>query len=72
MGVGTKSSQKEVGGPESKKGGEKPGEPEEPEVLVLETTLAHLPLHQLSLAQVLAGILAVSSQADIARPGSQC
>ena len=66
MGVGTKSSQKEVGGPESKKGGEKPGEPE-----ILETTLAHLPLHQLSLAQVLAGILAVSSQADIARPGSQ-
>ena len=70
MGVGTKSSQKEVGGPESKKGGEKPGEPGEPEVL--ERRLAHLPLHQLSLAQVLAGILAVSSQADIARPGSQC
>ena len=69
MGVGTKSSQKEVGGPESKKGGEKHGEPEDPEVQ--ETTLAHLPLHQLSLAQVLAGILAVSSQADIARPGSQ-
>ena len=66
MGVGTKSPQKEVGGPESKEGGEKPGEPE-----VLERRLAHLPLHQLSLAQVLAGILAVSSQADIARPGSQ-
>ena len=68
MGVGTKSSQKEVGGPESKKGGEKPCEPE---VLGLERRLAHLPLHQLSLAQVLAGILAISSQADIARPGRQ-
>ena len=77
MGVTTltsKSQQKEEGGPSAEKtkkrensdgkgdggGGETRGR--DPATLVLENRLAHHPVHQLALGQVLVGVLAVVSQ----------
>ena len=68
MGVTTKFSQKEEGaaGPrtgEQPEGGETgEGRGRDPALLVLESRLGHHPVHQLALAQVLLGLLAVGSQ----------
>ena len=74
MGVTTKFSQKEEGaaGPrtgEQPEGGETEvtgetgeGRGRDPALLVLESRLGHHPVHQLALAQVLLGLLAVCSQ----------
>ena len=74
MGVTTKFSQKEEEGGQSaektkkreKSGGGSGGDGEtrgrDPATLVLENRLAHHPVHQLALGQILVGLLAVTSQ----------